>query len=39
MTEDWSDQGPKWMYTVGLYYDHDDSASRRLKSRKLQVES
>ena len=39
MTEDRTDQGPKWMYAVGLYYDHGHGASRQLKSQKLQVES
>jgi len=39
MTENRNDQGRKWMYVVGLYYDHGHGASRRLKSRKRQVES
>jgi len=38
MTEDPNYRGPKWMYAIGLYYDHGHGASRRLKSRKLQVE-
>jgi len=37
MNEDRNDQGSKWMYAVGLYYDHGHGTSRRLKSRKLQV--
>jgi len=37
MTEGRNYQGLKWMYAIGLYYDHGHDASRRLKSRKLQV--
>jgi len=39
MTEDRNDQGLKWTYVVGLYYDYSHGASRRLQSRKLQVKS